>query len=109
MFRQVLDALSKLQHLSDSKDYKPIDDEIPTFESIPAALKQRLKKKIVLYASFSDTSFKIIDVTAQSHTSSHTPVDDGLKHDFNANDWIIKSKEPQAHYDLAVLRSTSEL
>lgn len=53
--------------------------------------------------------FKSISVLIRSHTTSQTPVDDNLDHDFDTNDWIIEADEPQALEALVFLLSTPDL
>lgn len=80
----------------------PIDDEISTFESIPAALEQQLKKKEVIGISFSENFSETITIPTRSYTASHTPDDENLDDGSNGNDRIIESIEPQAIDDFAV-------
>lgn len=61
------------------------------FESIPAALKQRLKKKRVAGPSFLENSSEAISVSVVSPASNYSPVHDNLDNDFNGNDLIIKA------------------
>lgn len=56
------------------------------FESSPAILEHLLKEKRVPGTSFSNNSFETTTVLIQSHTASHTSVDDNMDHEFNVND-----------------------
>lgn len=86
LLHQVRDAVSKLLHPSDTSNCEPAYDEIPTFQSSLAALKQRLKEKRMLGASFVDIAFEAAIVLTQFYIGSHTPVDENLDNGFNAND-----------------------
>lgn len=58
--RLLFDVLSRLLHPSDSRNYEPIDDKIPTSEYSLVALKKRPKEKDVLSTSFIDNDFETV-------------------------------------------------
>lgn len=79
---------------------------IPTFESVTAALQQQLKNKAVIDFFFSDISIEATSVLTRSHPARHTPDQDNVVDEFDANDWSMIANEPQAHDNLALLLST---
>lgn len=78
------------------QDCEPIDDEILSFESSPIASEQQLQQRKVVDTSISDHYFETVNCLARYHTGSHSPVDDNLGNDPNANDWIMEGNKPQA-------------
>lgn len=102
------DTLWRELQSSDTQDCEPIEDEIPMFQSTVAALKQRLMGKGALGISFFAKYFETIHMRTLPHAASHTPVDDTLDHDFNANDWIVEFNDPQVLNNFNVPLSTLE-
>lgn len=58
---------------------------------------------------FLDNSFENITVLTRFHTARHIPIDDNLKDDLYANDWVIEASELQVLKDLPVTLSMLEL
>lgn len=95
LFNQVLHVLSRLLHPLENRSYKQKNDDIPRFESSPAATEQHLKEKREI-----DISFWIIllrpSIFLRVFPASYIPVEENRVDSFNINDLTIKSSEPQA-------------
>lgn len=57
---------------------------------VEAAAKREEDAKFL----FLGNSFETIKKFTESHTVSHTPIDDNSENDLNANDWITKANKP---------------
>lgn len=101
LVHQLPDSLSRLINPSDTQKYESIEDEIFTFESSSAGLKQ-LKEKGEPGTSLLDNSFETMNVLSRSQTASQTTVDDNLESSFDINDWITEANKPYALYVLAI-------
>lgn len=64
------DAFSKLLHLPDTQECDPKDDEIPTFESSPAALEQRLERRGFSVPLFFGNDFETTSALTRFHPAS---------------------------------------
>lgn len=102
LIHQVLDALSRLICPSDTYESESVDDEIPTFESDPAALQQWLKGKGMLVTSCLARFFEIIYILTRNYTAGKPHSHDNLDGDFNANDWSITANKRHALNDVTV-------
>lgn len=69
---QIRYSLSRRQHQSKAQNCDSINDDICTFKSSSAALKQQPGKKKVLSTSFRNNPFQTINVNKLSHTTSNT-------------------------------------
>lgn len=106
---QVLNALSRMPHSLNTHDFQATDDSYPTFwvqlgRFGAAAKGERGSRNHIL-----DDSFDTINAPTRSHTATHTPANDIPDNKFNANDWVIEDREPQALDDFAVPLSTIKL
>lgn len=93
MVLRVSETVSRLVIRSDTGVCKQLCDEVSTAHFSTATLEQRLKKNWEPATSFLDYSFDAVFVPTQSHTISHTSVDDSKENVFDTNDRIIKSEK----------------
>lgn len=93
LVHEVRNPLLVILYLLVTQECEQTDDEVRNFESSPTILEQWLMDKETLDICFTDNSFETINGFTRSHIASRTGVEDNLKGDFNAKDWIIEIDE----------------